>query len=44
MTEKQEGLVVVTALHEIDSVMPNNINQSVFLGNAARPNADTGEF
>lgn len=36
--------VVVTALHEIDSVIPGNINQSMFLCDAARPDAGTEKF
>ena len=35
---------MVTALHEIDSVVANDINQPVFLGDAARPDAGSEEF
>ena len=32
-------LVMITRLNKIDSFMPNNINQPMFLGNSTGPNS-----
>jgi len=36
--------IVVTPLSKIDSVVPNDINQPMFLSNSARPNAWSKKF
>jgi hypothetical protein len=35
---------MVTSLYEINPVMPDNVNESMFLGNSSRPDARPDKF
>jgi len=37
-------LVMITGLYKIDSFVPDDVNQSVFLGNSTGPNTRTKKF